>query len=158
MEKKTKKRLLIAGMILVTVAVIGTVVLYFGVNMAFSKVTQTISDSDLLKDGNGEVELPVVSTGDENAESVQVELTPEVIRQLESKISVADKFAVLMILKDALPASEYDKMLGLLTGGVSQNEISEAYAMMRENLTQEQKDQIKGYYAKYMHLLDQPEP
>ncbi len=158
MEKKTKKRLLIAGIILVVIAVIGTVVLYFGVNMAFSKVTQTITESDLLKDENGIVELPVVATESEGTESVQVELTPEVIQKLESKISVADKFAVLMILKDALPASEYDKLLSLLTGGVSQNEVSDAYAMMRENLTQEQKDQIKGYYAKYMHLLDQPNP
>ncbi len=158
MEKKTKKRLLIAGIILVVVAIIGTVVLYFGVNMAFSKVTQTITESDLLKGENGSKELPVVLPGSGNVESVQVELTPEVIQQLESKISVADKFAVLMILKDALPASEYDKLLGLITGGVNQSEISEAYAMMRANLTQEQKDQIKGYYAKYLRLLDQPNP
>lgn len=156
MEKKTKKRLLIAGIILVVLAVIGTVVFYVGVNMAFSKVTQTITESELLKDENGSVELPVVTPAEDPKESVQVELTPDMIQQLEANISVADKFAVLMILKDALPASEYDKLLGLLTGGVSQSEVSEAYAMMRENLTQEQKDQIKGYYAKYMHLLDQP--
>ena len=61
-KKSTKKRLLIAGIVFAVLVIGGVVAFNVAVNKMFSKVTQTISDSDLLKD-NGSVELPVVTEG-----------------------------------------------------------------------------------------------
>lgn len=150
--KKSTKRLLIAGVILVVLAIVGTVFVYFAVNMAFSKVTQTISESDLLTTENQEVELPVLAEG---GGKIEVDMNAENLKDLESRVSFADKFAVLSLLAGALPSEEYSHLMSMMSGGVTQEEISEAYGILRDNLTPEQKIQIKQYYGKYLHLLEE---
>ena len=136
-------------------AIVGTVAVYFAVNTVFSKVTQTISESDLMQNENQEVELPVLSEGGQTGEKIQADMNAENMKKLESKISFADKFAVLTLLASALPSEKYSELMAMTSGGVTQEEISEAYQILRENLTPEQKDQVKQYYGKYLHLLEE---
>lgn len=77
-KKSTKKRLLIAGIVFAVLVIGGVVAFNVAVNKMFSKVTQTISDSDLLKD-NGSVELPVVTEGNDAgpAKNLKISLTPK---------------------------------------------------------------------------------
>ena len=157
MKQSTKKRLLIAGVVLAVLVIAGIVVVNVAVNKMFSKVTQTISESDLLKD-EGSVELPVLpeENDNENAEeNIKIKLDAETMKQLESKISLGDKFAVLSLLAKALPSEEYSRLLSFAAGGISREELSEALQILRENLTDDQKEQIKQYYSKYLHLLEE---
>lgn len=156
MKSKTKKRLLIAGIVVLVLVVGGIVAFNVAVNMLFSKVTQTISESDLLKQEDG-LELPVLTEEgglDQSSESIKVQLDADTMKELESEISLGDKFAVLSLLAKALPSEEYSKILSFLSGGISRDELSQTYQILKENLTQEQKDQIKQYYAKYLYLLE----
>lgn len=156
MKKSTKKRLLIAGIVFAVLVIGGVVAFNVAVNKMFSKVTQTISDSDLLKD-NGSVELPVVTEGNDAgpAENLKIKLDAETMKQLESKISVSDKFAVLSLLAKALPAEEYSRLLSFAKDGISQEELTQAMQILQENLTDENKEQIKQYYSKYLYLLEE---
>ena len=156
MKKTTKKRLLIAGIVFAVLVIGGVVAFNVAVNKMFSKVTQTISDSDLLKD-NGSVELPAVTEGNDAgpAENLKIELNAETMKRLESKISVSDKFAVLSLLAKALPSEEYSRLLSFAKGGISQEELTQAMQILQENLTDENKEQIKQYYLKYLHLLEE---
>lgn len=151
--KKSTKRLLTTGVILVVVAIVGTVLVYFAVNTMFSKVTQTISGTDFLQDENQEVRLPVLVEGEER--TVQVDMNAENLKKLESYIPFADKFAVLSLLGETLPAEEYSRLIAMLSDGITQEEIAEAFQILRANLTPEQKKQIKQYYSKYTYLLEQ---
>lgn len=156
MKSKTKKRLLIAGIVVLVLVVGGIVAFNVAVNMLFSKITQTISESDLLKQEDG-LELPVLTEEgglDQSSESIKVQLDADTMKELESEISLGDKFAVLSLLAKALPSEEYSKILSFLSGGISRDELSQTYQILKENLTQEQKDQIKQYYAKYLYLLE----
>lgn len=156
MKKSTKKRLLIAGIVFAVLVIGGVVAFNVAVNKMFSKVTQTISDSDLLKD-NGSVELPVVTEGNDAgpAENLKIKLDAETMKQLESKISVSDKFAVLSLLAKALPSEEYSRLLSFAKDGISQEELTQAMQILQENLTDENKEQIKQYYSKYLYLLEE---
>ncbi|WP_337399222.1 hypothetical protein [Congzhengia sp.] len=156
MKKSTKKRLLIAGIVFAVLVIGGVVAFNVAVNKMFSKVTQTISDSDLLKD-NGSVELPVVTEGNDAdpAENLKIKLDAETMKRLESKISVSDKFAVLSLLAKALPSEEYSRLLSFAKDGISQEELTQAMQILQENLTDENKEQIKQYYSKYLYLLEE---
>ena len=156
MKKSTKKRLLIAGIVFAVLVIGGVVAFNVAVNKMFSKVTQTISDSDLLKD-NGSVELPVVTEGNDAdpAENLKIKLDAETMKRLESKISVSDKFAVLSLLAKALPSEEYSRLLSFAKDGISQEELTQAMQILQENLTVENKEQIKQYYSKYLYLLEE---
>ena len=155
-KKSTKKRLLIAGIVFAVLVIGGVVAFNVAVNKMFSKVTQTISDSDLLKD-NGSVELPVVTEGNDAdpAENLKIKLDAETMKRLESKISVSDKFAVLSLLAKALPSEEYSRLLSFAKDGISQEELTQAMQILQENLTDENKEQIKQYYSKYLYLLEE---
>jgi hypothetical protein len=155
-KKSTKKRLLIAGIVFAVLVIGGVVAFNVAVNKMFSKVTQTISDSDLLKD-NGSVELPVVTEGNDAgpAENFKIKLDAETMKRLESKISVSDKFAVLSLLAKALPSEEYSRLLSFAKDGISQEELTQAMQILQENLTDENKEQIKQYYSKYLYLLEE---
>ncbi len=153
MKKSTKKRLLIAGIVLAVLIAAGIVGFHVTVNKMFSKVTQTISESDLLKDEDA-AHLPVPPEN-AGADDFKVKLNADALKRLESKISVGDKFAVLSLLAKALPADEYSRLLSFVSGGISQEELSEAMQILRDNLTDGQKEEIKQYYFKYLHLLEE---
>lgn len=153
--KKSTKRILVAGIVLMGIAIVGTIAAYIAVNTAFSKVTNTIGESDLLQNEGEKIELPVVSEGAKTGESIQVEMNAEAMQKIETEISVADKVAVLALLVKALPPEEYSRILKMAAGGVTQEEFSQCYAIMKKHLTRDQKEQIKQYYAKYLHLLEE---
>lgn len=151
MEKKTKKKLFIATIIFVTFVIVGVVGFHIAVNVLFSKVTNVITNTDILRDESGKIVLPVLD-GKTN-ESITVELSAEDVKRLEERISVGDKAAVLLLLASTLPKDEYTKVMAFAEGGITQEEYEQVYEILRRNLTDDQKKQVKDYYAKYFHLL-----
>jgi len=153
LKGKTKKRLLIALVIFVVLAIVATVASYFAVDRAFTKVSQSVGESL-----SGEVvAMPVV---DENNtvvkdKTINVVLDEEKVNILESKVSVADKIAVLSILAKNLSKEDYQTLISYAVGGVTNEKLSKAMDLMRKKLSQEQKDQIKSYYAKYLKYLEE---
>lgn len=151
MQKKTKKRLLIALIIFLVVVVLLVIGAFVAINYMFSKVTDSVAETM-----SGEVvSMPVV---DENntvvpGKTVEIVLDADKIKQLESKISVSDKLAVLGLLAQNLSVDDYSTLLSYATG-VDNSKVEAAFQLMREKLTPEVKEQIKSYYAKYIHLLE----
>lgn len=152
MQKKTKKRLLIA--LIITVSVIALVLAggYFAVNYIFSKVTDSVSE--VIK--NEEVELPVLDANHQIIEgkSVEVVLDETTIKELESKIPISEKMEVLALLAKSLSPKDYSVLLSYAVGGVDNEKFDAAYKLLKERLGPEEKAIIKSYYAKYIHLLD----
>lgn len=152
MEKKTKKRLLIALIITVSIVILALVGGYVAVNYVFSKVTDSVSE---VIDGE-EVELPVLDANQQivEGESVNVVLDADTIKELESKIPISEKMEVLALLAKSLSPEDYSVLLSYAVGGVNNEKFDAAYTLLRERLGPEEKAIIKSYYAKYIHLLD----
>lgn len=153
MKEKTKKRLLTGGIIIAAVLVIAAVVVCVGVDFAFSKVTDTVEKTM----GAEAVSLPVL---DENqtiveGESISVVLDAETMSKLEEKIPISEKLKVLALLAKKLSPEDYSTLLSYATGDVGNGDVKSAYDLMREKLGPEEKQIIKSYYAKYMHLLEE---
>ena len=152
MQKKTKKRLLIALIITASIVILALVGGYVAVNYVFSKVTDSVSE---VIDGE-EVELPVLDANQQivEGESVNVVLDADTIKELESKIPISEKMEVLALLAKSLSPEDYSVLLSYAVGGVNNEKFDAAYTLLRERLGPEEKAIIKSYYAKYIHLLD----
>jgi len=151
-QKKTKKRLLIALIITASIVILALVGGYVAVNYVFSKVTDSVSE---VIDGE-EVELPVLDANQQivEGESVNVVLDADTIKELESKIPISEKMEVLALLAKSLSPEDYSVLLSYAVGGVNNEKFDAAYTLLRERLGPEEKAIIKSYYAKYIHLLD----
>lgn len=155
MKKVTKKRLITGLIITFVVLALVAVGVYFAVNFAFSKITDTVGETM-----SGEaVSLPVL---DENksiieGESISVVLDLETIKKLEAKIPISEKLKVLGLLAKSLSPEDYSVLLSYAAGDVDNGKIESAYELMREKLGPEEKEIIKEYYAKYMYLLEEEE-
>lgn len=155
MKQSTKKSILIGVVVFLVLFIGGAVLVRVAVDRMFFKVTQTISESELLKTeqaGESEVLLPGLDTNDVG-NGLTIRLDAEMIKQMEKKVATADKLAVLSLLAKALPQKEYARLLSFVADGVSQEELSTAMQILRENLSTEDKRQIKQYYAKYLPYL-----
>lgn len=149
MKKKLRTILII---VLLFVVVLGTGS-YFLLDKVFTRVSETVGET--IK---GEiVSMPVVDKNNTvvNGKTIDVVLDEDKINQLESKVSVADKIAVLSILAKNLSKEDYKTLMSYAVGGVTNKKLSLALDLMRKKLSQEQKDQIKSYYAKYINLLEE---
>lgn len=152
---KKKKKLLTISIILVCVLIVGTVGTYIAVDTAFSKVTESVGKT--MEQTGEAVDLPVLDNNNaiDKTKHISVVLDAETMKKLESKISVSDKLAVLGILAKSLSAEDYQTLLSYAVGGVDNAKFKAAYELVRTRLGQEEKDQIKAYYAKYIHLLEE---
>lgn len=152
---KNKKKLLIISIILVVALIVGTVGTYIAVNTVFSKVTETVGET--MEEAGEAVALPVLDNNNvvDKTKHISVVLDAETVKKLESKVSVSDKLAVLGILAKSLSKEDYQTLLSYAVGGVDNKKFKAAYELIRTRLGQKEKDQIKSYYAKYLHLLEE---
>ena len=153
MQKKTKKRLLTALIITVSVIALLLAGAYVAVNFVFSRVTDSVSG---VIEGEA-VDLPVLDENQQIVEgkSVTVVLDEATIKELESKIPISEKMEVLALLAKSLSPEDYSVLLSYATSGVNDEKFDAAYSLLRERLGQEEKNIIKGYYAKYLYLLEE---
>ena len=161
MKRTTKKSLMIACVSLLVLVVLGAALFRFAVDRMFLKVTQTIGEQGLLnsvsvgeenpQDAQEDILLPSVDT---TGDGQKARLDAETVKMLQQKVSASDKLAVLSLLAKALPQQEYSRLLSFAGNGVSQEEMSTAIQVLRQHLSKEDKQQIKQYYAKYLHLLE----
>lgn len=150
---KKKKRILITLIIVFFVIVLLLIGAYFMINGLFSKVTDTVGE---VLSGE-KVALPVL---DENQQiikdkNISVVLDEETIKALEAKIPISEKLEVLAMLAKSLDPDDYSTLLSYAAGGVNNEKFNAAYSLLREKLSDENKEKIKSYYAKYMYLLEE---
>lgn len=152
---KKKKKLLIIAIALASVIILGTVGTYIAVNTAFSKVTESVGKT--MEETGEAVDLPVLDNKNavDKTKHISVVLDVKTMKKLESKVSVSDKLAVLGILAKSLSKDDYQTLLSYAVGGVDNKKFKAAYELIRTRLGQREKDQIKSYYAKYLHLLEE---
>lgn len=75
------------------------------------------------------------------------------IRALQKQVPLKDKLAVLNILSTSLSAKEYTGLFGMLSGGITREEMKQAYNDVNRKLSPENREKIWGYYDKYKHLI-----
>ena len=80
-------------------------------------------------------------------------MTPEEFKALEKKVSFNDKVAVLNILSTNLSTGEYQEIVGMVSGGITKEEIRRAHQILSKSLSSENKQKIWGYYDKYIYLI-----
>ena len=83
----------------------------------------------------------------------KLKLTTAEVKELEKKVSFADKVAVLNILSSGLSASEYKELIGMLNDGISSSDMKRAYQILSKSLSTENKGKILQYYQKYADLI-----
>ncbi|NLY43114.1 MAG: hypothetical protein GX066_03905 [Clostridiaceae bacterium] len=76
------------------------------------------------------------------------------IKEIEKKVSLADKTRALSILFKSLSSEDIRFLYQLAGGGITDEEKKQAMALLREKLTPDQKQAIKDLYAKYEKLLE----
>lgn len=153
MKKITKKRLITILVIAFVVLALVAVGVYVAVNLAFSKMADTMSGSI----SGVAVELPVLDDSKSIVEgqSISVVLDAETMKKLEEKIPISEKLKVLTLLAKKLSPEDYSALLSYAAGDVDDAKVEAAYALMREKLGDEEKEIIKSYYARYMYLLEE---
>ena len=146
MEKKKKGRkvfLIILGVV-VALAILG----YVLVNVIFSMLTDSFYDSGLGKPSQTETQaMDTPETFDPEAafQSLPLDkmnLSAADFKVLAKKVSFTDKVAVLNLLRSKLSAEEYKLLTGMLSGGITTQEIHEAYAILSKSLSTEDKETI----------------
>lgn len=83
-----------------------------------------------------------------------VTLSKEESRQMISAISFADKVAVMKILSAGLSPPEYKEVMGMISGGITAEEVKRARHILSHSLSDGDKEKILSYYAKYAYLLE----
>ncbi len=171
MQKRTK-RLIMAVSIIVGLIII-CVVGFFCVKNAFSPPDSfyesdvtTENHSDSAEEGNSEQDPTgeEIGTSGENAADDESEKRRELpqevlklsmaeIKALQKKVPLKDKLAVLNILSTSLSAKEYTGLFGMLGGGITREEMKQAYDVVNRKLSPENREKIWGYYDKYKHLI-----
>lgn len=123
------------------------------IDYIFSRVSETV-EKTLEKET---VSLPVLDENNQIVENknISVVLDEETIKELEKKIPISEKLEVLSLLAKSLSKEDYKILLSYAVGGVNDKKFDSAYDLMRQRLGPEEKAIIKGYYAKYIHLLDE---
>lgn len=102
----------------------------------------------------GDVGSAISSAAERYGISTDVfKLSSAEIKELEKKVSFADKVAVLNILSSGLSAAEYKELVGMLNDGVSRSDMQRAYQILSKSLSHEDKEKIAQYYQKYAGLL-----
>lgn len=171
MQKRTK-RLIVAFSVILSVIII-FVVGFFCVKNAFSPpdsfyesdvTTEKRENSAEAENSEQEPAGEETVTSGENAADDESEkrrelpqevlnLTTVEIKALQKKVSFKDKLAVLSILSTSLSAKEYTGLFGMLSGGITREEIKEAYNVVNRKLSPENREKFWGYYDKYKHLI-----
>lgn len=77
----------------------------------------------------------------------------EQLKKLEKSVSLGDKLAVMAIISRSLSTSDYQTLLSMTGGGITREEISQAYSILSRSLSGEDKSKIYEYYSKYAYLL-----
>ena len=168
--KKGMKRLIMAIGIIVIIFVV-----FLCIKNAFNPPDSFYESSVTTEEGSPAVEVEASqqnATGEEAGVSEegistigepskkQRELPQEVlnmsmadIKALQKKVPLKDKLAVLNILSTSLSAKEYTGLFGMLSGGITREEMKQAYNDVNRKLTPENREKIWGYYDKYKHLI-----
>ena len=82
-----------------------------------------------------------------------MKFSAEKVKELEKSVSMGDKLAVMAIIGRALSPEDYQTLLAMTGGGITQEEIGRAYSILSKSLSTQDKSKIYEYYAKYAYLL-----
>ena len=91
-----------------------------------------------------------VSRSSENEELI---VNEKKIKEIQKKVSLADKSRAMLIVARSLTVEDYAYLLELSKGGVTEQDKSLAKKLLSERLTDEQKQEVKELYEKYEEFL-----
>lgn len=114
-------------------------------------INKDSADTDLNGKNNNNKEN--TSNIDEDTNTIKV--TDEKIARAEKQVSTSDKLLALGIVLKKLKPSDIEKLLGMLRKGkLSQDDINTAKKIIKEKVTEEEKNILKGLFNKYEYLIE----
>jgi len=77
------------------------------------------------------------------------------VREIERKVSMADKFRVMAILTPRLKSEDVAQLRALLNGDVNDSKLGLAKKILSVRVTKAEKEELKSIFYKYAYLLGQ---
>lgn len=166
MQKNKRKKLIIILSVIIGILLVLLIAGYIIINTMFSMFSDSFTQvtlQDLEKEQTVEQATPSPGIESESTEPQQVgsettsedlEYSAEKSQEMMDSVSFGDKVSVMTILSENLSAEEYKEMLGMLSNGITSDEINRAKDILRNSLSAEDKKTIKEYYSKYSGLLE----
>lgn len=161
MEQKPKKKLFIILAVIAVILIAGLSTGYIVINKMFSAFSDSFYQSAAPPSASAEAggdEVQATPQPPEEQEPAQPSLpqnlSKEQAQEMIDAISFNDKLAVMNILSKSLSAAEYKEMLGMLSGGITAEEMKRAKTILNERLSGDDRQKILDYYAKYSSLLE----
>lgn len=140
-----KKRRLIIGVLtlVLTIAAIGTVVLY----KLGDKIFDEIIDNQIVV-SEKTMEQPAQES--QGTTDTGIAVTREKLEEIKESITPKDKVAAAKIVLSELSKSDINKLTKLSAGGITQDEKAEMKSIVYSKLTPEEIEEVKAMYTKYM--------
>lgn len=111
--------------------------------------------------GKSVAERPVIvipeekELSEDNSEKTTDNDAERLIKEAEKKVSTADKLRATQILLSKLSASDISILKSMITGGkVTDEEIGKAKQIIKEKVTEDEKEILKSMFNKYQYILD----
>jgi len=82
-----------------------------------------------------------------------VKITPEKIKEVDKKVSTADKLKAISILLKKLDSSDISILTNMVKDGITEEEINLAKQIIKKKVTEEEKETLKSLYYENEHLL-----
>lgn len=84
-----------------------------------------------------------------------IKINKEKIVKAEKEISTSDKLKALDIILKKLKSSDIEKLIGILKKGkLSEEDINNAKRIIKEKVTEEEKNVLKDLFNKYEYLIE----
>lgn len=91
---------------------------------------------------------------DQDIDDNSIKVTPDKIKEAEKKVSTNDKAKALGILFSKLKPSDISILIDMARGGeVGDAELTRAKQIIKERVTEEEKEILKSLFNKYEYLL-----
>ncbi|NMB96860.1 MAG: hypothetical protein GYA02_09670 [Clostridiaceae bacterium] len=91
---------------------------------------------------------------DTETDDGSTEVTPDKVKEIEKKVSSKDKLKAVNIIMSKLDSSDISTLMSIAFGGdTTEEKIYKAKQIIREKVTEEEKDILKSLFYKYEHLL-----
>ncbi|HHV96823.1 MAG TPA: hypothetical protein GXX37_10200 [Clostridiaceae bacterium] len=125
-------------------------------NNANEDNSETIKDDGDAEKNTGTKDTKEKSDDKDKNDDDEITITPEKMKKVEKNVSPSDKNKVLGIVFSRLSSSDIKQLLEIAVSKSTVDEkISKAKQVLRDKITEEDKETLKFLYNKYEHLVDE---
>jgi hypothetical protein len=102
-----------------------------------------------------EIVNEIEKTDNTKQDNDTIKINKEKIVKAEKEISTSDKLKALDIILKKLKSSDIEKLIGMLKKGkLSKEDINNAKRIIKEKVTEEEKNVLKDLFNKYEYLIE----